>query len=82
MAIDPRHRREFEEVGLYGVRRLVQGSKPYGGQKLFEAREWIGEKEHGEERAHRRRAEWQANIALVISGLSMLVALVALFWKN
>jgi hypothetical protein len=79
--IDPGNRFEFEDLRLDEVRKRV-AANVWAPDKLKAARAWIDEKEHGEESAHRRHSNWRANVALAMSGLSLLVALAALFWRK
>jgi hypothetical protein len=71
--VSPQNRRYFEARGIDDVKLMVL-LNIYSPEKMVQARTWIGEQEHG-------RADWRANIALVISCLSLLLAAAALFLK-
>jgi hypothetical protein len=89
------YREEFEQSGVDDVRKRATVSI-YNGDKLLEALEWLGEKDHGglakEQNAVARdaadaawisaRASQSANkraiAALIISGLSALLAIAAI----
>jgi hypothetical protein len=71
MSISAANRREFEQTGIYDVRRMADGNV-YAPEKLNEAREWIYE----QDTKYPRRADTKSTIALVIS----VVALIASSW--
>jgi hypothetical protein len=74
--IDPFNRAEFEQLGAYEVRRRAQASL-WAETKLAQAWAWLDEQEHGEERAQRRATLLRSNIALTISGIALVVGIVA-----
>jgi hypothetical protein len=86
------YRGEFEQSGVDDVRKHATASI-YSGDKLLEALEWLNKKDHGwpkiksqlrvtQQMLVSARASQSANkratIALVISGLSVLVAIAAI----
>jgi hypothetical protein len=81
MPIRIESRRDFENRGLDGVRRMAKAGN-YAPDKNREAWEWIDEQEHGEERTYRRATLSIALVALFISGVSLIVSIAALFWKK
>ena len=62
------------------------------GRKLLTlkgAREWLDEKEHGEDRAYKAeqlklqcRADLKSTIALVVAGLALIVSAFAALWRH
>ena len=75
--IRQRYREEFEELGVDDVGKRVAASL-WDADKLKAAREWLDEKEHGEDRAYKaeqlklqRRADLKSTIALVVARLAL-----------
>lgn len=86
--IRQRYREEFETLGVDEVRKRVTVSL-WDADKLKAAREWLDEKEHGEDRAYRaeqlklqRRNDLKSTIALVMSGLALIVSAFAVLWRH
>jgi hypothetical protein len=86
--IRQRYREEFEELGVDDVRKRVAASI-WDADKLKGAREWLDEKEHGEDRAHKaeqlnlqRRADLKSTIALVVAALALIVSAYAALGRH
>jgi hypothetical protein len=78
--IRQRYREEFEQLGVDDVRKRVAASL-WDADKLKGAREWLDEKEHGEDRAYKaeqlklqRRNDLKSTIALMVAGLALIVS--------
>ena len=72
MKISDANRAEFEQRGIEGVRNQIRGAL-YSAEKQKEAYEWLDKQEH--------KAAWAsvriATLALVFSGISILVSVVS-----
>ena len=86
--IRERYRKEFEELGVEEVRKRVTVSL-WDVDKLKGAREWIDEKEHGEDRNYKveqlklqHRADLKSTIALVVAGLALIVSAYAALGRH
>jgi hypothetical protein len=86
--IRQRYREEFEELGVDDVRKRVAASI-WDADKIKGAREWLDEKEHGEDRAHKteqlnlqRRADLKSTIALVVAALALIVSAYAALGRH
>src|SRR5262245_19060440 len=65
------NRRDFEQRGIENVRAMVAAGH-LSPVKTEQAQACFNEQECGEKRARRSSAEWRVNIALMLSGLSLL----------
>lgn len=84
-------RKEFESIGVEDLRGRVTRSV-FNPEKIKQAREWIDEHEHGEERTYGREssqiarsaknAAWIAAIAAIIAAVAAIISvLISLGWK-
>jgi len=81
---------EFEQLGPEEMRKRISSSI-FNPEKVQQAREWLDEKEFGEERAYRRdssqtarsakNAAWIAAIAAIIAAICAIIATFSPFWK-
>jgi hypothetical protein len=83
--IRERYREEFEQLDVDDVRKRVAVSL-WDADKLKAAREWLDEKEHGEDRVYKaeqlklqRRADLKSTVALMVAGLALIVSAYAAF---
>jgi hypothetical protein len=75
------NREEFEQTGVDDVRKRVLRAV-YTGEKLQEARQWLKQNDPAWISAKAARgANARATIALIISVLSLLVAIAAIIWR-
>lgn len=76
------NRKEFEQLDIDQVRKRVEHSN-WDDAKLKQAREWLKENEPAWISARAaQKSVHRSTMALVISGLSLLVAIAALLWKG
>jgi hypothetical protein len=81
MPITEENRREFEQLGTDQLSKRVERSV-YDENKLRQARDWLNENNPSWISAREaQRAGIKATIALVISGLALLVSIAGL-WKS
>ena len=78
--ISERHRAEFEQLGIEAVRVRARQAI-WGEEKQRAANFWLDEKEHGEERQHRRDnlaiARSAKNAAWAAAGAALVAAIFA-----
>ena len=86
--IDPANVAEFEQLGVDQLKARVQNSL-YDSEKLKQAREWLDEKAHGEDRKFKaeqlrlqRRADWKGTIAVVVSLVALAVSGGGIYFTN
>jgi hypothetical protein len=86
--IRQQYREEFEQLGVFRLTKNVNGAL-YDEEKSKAARVWLDEQEHGEDRAYRaeqlrwqRRADLKTTIALILSGIAIVISVWAKFWSH
>ena len=80
--IRQRYREEFEGAGIHQVRKMIEHGNYADDEKRRHAQLWIDEQERGEDRVYRaeqlrlqRRGDLKTTVALILSGIAIVVSI-------
>ena len=80
--IRQRYREEFEGAGIHQVRKMIEHGNYADDEKRRDAQLWIDAQERGEDRVYRaeqlrlqRRGDLKTTVALILSGIAIVVSI-------